>query len=60
MVTVTTVILTSFSLTGRYSIEPSNATTSPVVGRWSFIMPKRIATDSTLGLGKKFTSQNTH
>lgn len=36
--------------TGRYSMEPSKATTSPVVGRWSFIMPKRMAIDSILGL----------
>lgn len=31
-------------------MEPSKATTSPVVGRCSLIMLKRIAIDSTLGL----------
>lgn len=35
-------------------MEPSNATTSPVVRRCSFIMPKRIAIDSTFGLAEDF------
>lgn len=39
-------------------MEPSNATTSPVVGRCSFIMPKRIAIDSTFGLAEDF--EDTH
>lgn len=34
-------------------MEPSKAITSPVVERWSFIMPKRIAIDSTFGLKDK-------
>lgn len=46
-------IRTSSSFTGRYRMEPSKATTSPVVGRCSFIMPKRIPIDSTFGLKKR-------
>lgn len=34
-------------------MEPSNATTSPVVERCSLIIPKRIDIDSTFGLKDK-------
>lgn len=38
-------------------MEPSKATTFPVVERWSFIMPKRMAIDSILGLKKTKKTQ---